>query len=304
MTAAVPRALLLAVLLFVAPVAHAQPAPLREADWHAVLAAEPHIEPADDCVPAPALARHGPCIRVPLAAPERPGDLSGQEEPVTAISGYAAIFDALYADLDGDGNEEAVIRVESGATAGTLGLLLFSGSPPAPLLLAAVPGYRMAVWLEGGALVTSQPLTFGFEASCCPTGLEATTWRLSGKALTPAATRLFTTGEGMREATLPELVVTAFYRALAQGRFEAAYWFLGEAYQAAHPFDTWREGYAATRSIAVETRPGPADDTVAVTITTVDEPGVTRRFAGIWWLARDPRGPGGYRLEIASIHEE
>lgn len=294
---AVWRALLPACLaLALVAGAGAQPQPLRGLDWTAVLAADPSVLPAEDCVPAPALARHGPCVQIPLATPERPGDLSGREAGVTAISGYAATLDVLYADLDGDGAEEAVLRVESGTGGGTFGFLLYRAAGPAPLLVAAVPGYRMGVAIVDGMLVSTQPLSFGFEPGCCPTGLEQTRWQLDGAVLTRAEARLFATGEAMRAVTLPELVVHGFYRALTLGHHEAAYAFLSDDLQAAEPFASWREPYAALRSIAVDTQPGAAEDEVQVTVTAINEDGAPRRFIGHWRLVPDPAGPGGYRL--------
>src|SRR5262245_20403852 len=90
----------------------AEPTPLRQVDWPSVLAADPALV-IDPQVPAP-FTPVGPYVR--LVNP------IGPNQP--PVGGFALLDDVRYGDIDGDGVEEAVILLESGGTAGVLGLLV------------------------------------------------------------------------------------------------------------------------------------------------------------------------------------
>ena len=53
-----------------------------------------------------------------------------------------------------------------------------------------------------------------------------------------------------------EPTVWSFYQAISERRYEDAYEFFSPAFKAANPFDRWKDGYATTQSIEVETAPG------------------------------------------------
>ena len=143
-------------------------------------------------------------------------------------------------------------------------------------------------------------------------------YRLAGSVLrlleVPGESPLWLfTGEDERPATFAEVTVVAFYRALQEDRFEEAYAFLSPDFQAANPYLAWRSGFATTRRIEVETRPGVevTDERgrsvyeVLVRLIVVDAAAgggtVTRRFAGVWRLVEGvpPRYP--LRLDAAQI---
>jgi hypothetical protein len=168
-----PAALALAFVLATVGRATAQRTPLRSVDWDAVIPSEPRISPVPDCPLFPFAP--GPCIEVQADASALPPGIPGFEDvtgfgPVT-IAGYADTLpeDIVYGDLDGDGAEEAVIRVESGGTAGTIGFLIFREGDGRPALVTAVDGYKVYPQIENGRLVVRQPYYFGFEGNCCPT---------------------------------------------------------------------------------------------------------------------------------------
>ena len=295
-------------------VARAAQTPLRQERWDVVVLAEPRITVPPDCPSFPFLVRLGPCIEV--AADEvGPAVNIGSEQAPRAVVGYAATHpdDVIYGDLDRDGIEEAVIRIESGGTAGTIGFLLYRAVDSRPELVHVRAGYKLFPRIQDGLLYVTEPFYFGFEGNCCPTGAYQTAHRLAGDALEllevpGASAQWFITGEAGRPASFAEVIVTGFYRALAAGRFAEAYAFLSPAFQAGYPFAEWRAGFTTTRSIAVETMPGAEGNEsgeasgkyiyeVFVTITATDElPSgelVTRRFAGAWYLIKGqpPRLP-------------
>ena len=93
-------------------VAHPAGTPLRQVDWRFVLTNDPSITLDPDAYQPP--VDMGPYINV--SGPNQTGD---------TLAGYADVEDVLYADLDGDGTEEAVIPVESGGPGGSFGFMLY-----------------------------------------------------------------------------------------------------------------------------------------------------------------------------------
>lgn len=313
------RALLPALLVALTALStvRAAPVPLRQLDWNATLLADPRVGLIEDCPPLP-FAQLGPCIEV--VADEQPfhGSFAG-EPPVPAISGYAATVrgDVGYGDLDGDGREEALIRVESGGTAGTIGFLLYREGELRPELVTVMPGYKVFPRIEDRYLVVTQPFYFGFEGNCCPTAALKTTYGLANDRLavmdTPELAPVWLIlGERERVASFEEVTVAGFYRALASRRYDEAYAFLSSAFQAANPFPAWQAGFATTVNVEVETRHGATftDEAgrrvveVLVSLVVEDElpsGGTVRsRFAGSWFLIGGPE----FLLDRAEIRRE
>lgn len=246
--------------------------PLRQVDWRAVLAGDPAIAIDPSAYQVPGIT--GPYVRV-----------AGPQFGLHNLEGYALTDDAAYADLDGDGAEEAVIPVASGGTAGLLGLLLYREDTPGPRLVLVETGYKLSFTIEpgqgGSQLVIYQPNFVGFEPNCCPSSMTRTTNTLQGDALVAWATEV-------EPNDVQEITVAAFYRALADRQYEEAYSFLSPAYQASNPFETWKAGFATTQSVQVETATGTSPSEVLIELTAVDRrPGggtVTQRFRGAWTL--------------------
>ena len=265
--------------------ARAQAVPLRSVDWQAVLTADPQVSVDPDCF-RPIFAPDGFCITVAGTITASGNALTGTE----TVTGFPLLEpdEIVYGDLDGDDAEEAVIRLFSGGTADTVGLLVYRAGTPQPRLIAVFVGYKLNAWITEGVLTVSEPLYFGFEGNCCPTALTLTRFPLAGDQSAPGGQTLLLAGERMRPVSLAEATVVAFYDALSVGRFDAAYGFLSPTFQATNPFETWRAGYATTVAIAADVSPGPAEHQVAVTLTATDElpsgERITRRFAGIWEL--------------------
>jgi hypothetical protein len=259
---------LAAVLLSGNGLARAADVPLRQVDWRAVLANDPAITIDPTAYQLP--VEVGPYVSV--VAPR---------SPEGRLSGYALLDDVAYGDLDGDGAEEAVLTIFSGGTGGNLGFLLFREGSPAPKLVLAETGYKLGVEIDGRNLVIVQPEYVGFEANCCPSAITRAVTVLEGNRLVTIATE--TEPNDVQEPT-----VWSFYRAISERQYEDAYAFLSPTFKASNPFERWKAGFASTRSIEVETSPGPTPNVVQIELTAVDaRPGggtVTQKFRGSWTL--------------------
>ena len=258
--------------------------PLRQVDWNVVLANDPAVT-IDPTAFQPGV-RIGPYVQV-----TQPGSRT------MTVEGYATLDDVLYADLDGDGAEEAVIPLSSGGTGGLIGYLLFREATPAPKLTIAQDGYKLGFEVDRNRLVISQPNYVGFEPNCCPSSTTRTVNKLEGDQLVVIASETFPND-------VQEPTVWAFYSALNAHEYEDAYAFYSPAFQAANPFERWKAGYATTQSIDVQTSPGSSPTEVLIVLTATDtRPGggtVTHRFRGAWtlvWSADQKR----WLLDKASI---
>jgi hypothetical protein len=207
--------------------------------------------------------------------------VASRQGPEGTLGGYALVDDVIFADLDGDGAEEAIVLIDSGGTGGLLGFLLYREADPAPKLVLARSGYKLGVTIEGNRAVISEPNYVGFEPNCCPSSITRTSTTLQGDQLVPVTTEV-------EPNDVQEPTVWAFYQAIAERRYEDAYDFYSPAFQAANPFAQWKAGYASTQRIEVETSAGRTPSEVQILLTTTDtRPGgetVTRKFKGTWTL--------------------
>jgi hypothetical protein len=258
--------------------------PVRQVDWLAVNKSNPAITIDPDAYKLPG----GDWPMIAVAA---------QSGPDGTLSGYALVDDVVYGDLDGNGNEEAVIPVDSGGTGGMLGFLLYREGDPSPKLVGVATGYKMGVAMEGSRLAITEPYYVGFEANCCPSAIVKTLNVLKGDDLVIVTTE--TSPNDVQEPT-----VWSFYAALSEKRFEDAYAFFSPSFKASNPFDRWKAGYANTQSIEVETSEGATPNEVRIALTSVDAKAgggtVTQRFTGTWtlvWSAEQKR----WLLDKASI---
>ncbi len=284
--------------------------PLRRVDWYSVVLASPGITPIAGCPPAPMLTQWGPCITAAFDPAAIPGGATGIDGSFQ-VSGYAATGqgDVMYGDIDGDGLEEAVIRIESGGTAGTLGFMVFHQAPGMPYLAVVYPGYKIGVHVENSGpntwITVLTPFYFPGEANCCPTAITTDRYVLAGNTLMQAVqTGWSITGAEERAATPAEITVVAFYRALSRSDFSDAYALLSPAYRAGNPYGAWKAGYATTTAISVTTA-AVRFDQVQVTVTATDQAAsgrmTTRTFSGSWTLVQDDSAPLGLLLDSASI---
>ncbi|HYM16849.1 MAG TPA: hypothetical protein VEZ14_14975 [Dehalococcoidia bacterium] len=110
---------------------------------------------------------------------------------VASTSAHLDPARVIYADLTGAGQEDAIIPLASG---GTLGDVAFVVLAPAPgggtttlLKLAPRDTRGLAVAVEGGKLVMTEPVPGPDDPLCCPSMLKKTTYAWDGTTLAVAS---------------------------------------------------------------------------------------------------------------------
>lgn len=144
-------------------------------------AASPTAVASAAASPAPARTPSGEIRAVDLQAvadvKQALADTGGQFEQVRVI----------YADLTGGGQEDAVIPIASGGTLGDLAFLVLApaagGGTTTLLRVTPKEGRGLAVAVEGGKLVMTEPVPGPDDPECCPSQLRKTTYAWNGTAL-------------------------------------------------------------------------------------------------------------------------
>jgi hypothetical protein len=91
----------------------------------------------------------------------------------------------IFADLTGDGVDEAVVPISSGGTGGDVAYAVFGyqGGELKNLLVVKPEAGRVTVSVEGGVLVETQPVYAPEDPLCCPSQLQHTYYRWDGSEL-------------------------------------------------------------------------------------------------------------------------
>lgn len=100
-----------------------------------------------------------------------------------AGGGNVAPERTVFADITGDGVEEAIVIVESGGTAGDLGAGVYRlvGGSPTLLRYIAAGGH---VELRLGSVIVAQTGIYqGADPQCCPSKLREVSWGWDGQQL-------------------------------------------------------------------------------------------------------------------------
>jgi hypothetical protein len=91
----------------------------------------------------------------------------------------------IFADLTGDGVDEAVVPISSGGTGGDIAYAVFGdrGGDLEELLQVKPEAGRVTAAVEDGVLVDTQPIYAPEDPLCCPSQLRRTYYRWDGKEL-------------------------------------------------------------------------------------------------------------------------
>jgi len=93
--------------------------------------------------------------------------------------------ETIFADLTGDGAEEAVVPISSGGSGGNVAYAVFGyrGGDLKELLVVTPAAGRVTVAVEDGVLVDTQPVYAPEDPLCCPSQLLHTYYRWNGSEL-------------------------------------------------------------------------------------------------------------------------
>jgi len=122
-------------------------------------------------------------------------DLQGAavvQQLVRDTGGQFVPRDVIYADVTGDGIEEAIVPIASGGSQGDLAVIVLApGDGGATTVLASIrPSSAGGITAEvaDGKLVTTEPRPGPDDPECCPSTLQRTTYAWDGSKLAIAST--------------------------------------------------------------------------------------------------------------------
>jgi hypothetical protein len=107
------------------------------------------------------------------------------EELVADSGGRVLSQEIIFADLTGDGADEAVVPISSGGSGGNVAYAVFGyrGGDLKELLVVKPEAGRVTVAVEDGMLVETQPVYAPEDPLCCPSQLRHTYYRWDGSEL-------------------------------------------------------------------------------------------------------------------------
>lgn len=139
-----------------------------------------------------------------------------------------------YADLNGDGVEEAILPYYSGGTAGILYFSIFCQTASGPVEVGRVDGYKAGIDLQDGYLIRTTTLYAGWEPNCCPGGLLLTGYTLRGAVLEPVAEWR------MGDTSMAGWMLSRYFSSWRLQRYLDSYRLLDDAIRARVPYSEWR----------------------------------------------------------------
>jgi hypothetical protein len=116
-------------------------------------------------------------------------DLQSTEAVTTLINDTGGEYvqtSVIYADLTGDGADDAIVPISSGGTLGDIAFVVFTMSGDATeALISEYPkdGRGLALAVVGDKLIETQPVPGPDDPECCPSMLRKTTYAWNGAAL-------------------------------------------------------------------------------------------------------------------------
>ena len=240
---------------------------MRAVDWFKVVTNDPNLT-YDPSVPPSPGSDNAPYVKL-------------KSNPNAA--GYALIYTGriLFLDISGDGQDEAIISLYSGGTAGNLGLLVYTAAHRVPVFADSLAGYKLGGVADGSRLKVTEPIYQGWEPNCCPSGFFETRYQLQDNKLAQVSR------EERPSPEAKQMTVEKYYELLRAKNYGDAYNnFLSAGYRASHPYRSWVEGYADTISFTVTTNTN-RDGTINVNLVTIDKQRnktVTHHYVGAWKL--------------------
>ena len=214
------------------------------------------------------------------------------------VSGYVLSRQVFFVDLSGDGQKEAIIRLNCGGCNGQdHGVLIYTAKNGTPILIGVLAGDDILTESDGNSLVFKEPIYQPYESHCCPSGWATTRYRLIENRIVAV---------GHSYTLYPELhedVVQAYYSKLKNKSYREAYqWYLSSSFQAANPYTEWLIQYQHTSTLIYKTSK-LSDGSVGVDLiqgelTPSGE--VTRHWFAKWKLVATSFG---WRLDNVQLEE-
>jgi hypothetical protein len=139
--------------------------------------------------PTAATTRTPTGTEAPAPLDLRTTDLQSLPEVAALIEDSSGVFSkdqVVYADLTGDGVPEAIVPISSGGTMGNIAfIVLMADGDQAKTLLKEYPqaGQGLAVDVQDGKLIMTQPVPGPDDPLCCPSYLKHTTYAWNGLAM-------------------------------------------------------------------------------------------------------------------------
>jgi len=107
------------------------------------------------------------------------------QDLVAESGGHPLPEEIIFADLTGDGVDEAVVPINSGGSGGDIAYAVFGyqGGDLEDLLTVKPEAGRVTVSVEDGVLTETQPVYAPEDPLCCPSELRHTFYRWDGSEL-------------------------------------------------------------------------------------------------------------------------
>lgn len=132
-------------------------------------------------------------------------DVADVQSLVDETNGRFVQQDVIYADLTGDGADEAVVPISTGGTLGHLAFIVLAaeGDDGTRTLLRERPARTLGleVAVEGEDLVITEPVPGPDDPECCPSQLRVTTYAWDGTALEQASQETIPNPDGGAKPT-------------------------------------------------------------------------------------------------------
>jgi len=205
------------------------------------------------------------------------------------LAGFAMLNAVDYGDLNGDGQDEAVVSLFSGGTAGNTGILVFNWGTQSAQVELTGPiefyrnfGYKTGATFKNAGLALTNVIGAGWEPNCCFSGTVTRNFKIVNGLLVQQGVAGEEGAPGARSMTIER-----FYSLINAKNYNEAYTYFTPAQQARQPFESWKAGYANTKSVEATSDVTDAVGPVKFKLVAVDTSAggdLRRTFTGTWTL--------------------